>query len=201
MNVSAVLVTRGNLTIPALSNVLESMSRSTAVSQIVVWNNAKRDVDLGVYGRYRAIDDAEHDLIYVQDDDCIVDVDAVIRAWEPGRLVANMPRSRWYDYRDSTLVGWGAVFPRELPAAAFQRFFDADPREATRLPSAFRRDCDLVFSSLTPRTVIDVGFEHLPWAETPGRLFKEPGHALARDAILTECRRIRTWDDDDKRAW
>lgn len=192
--VTACLVTRGDVD---LGPILSSLPSEWPV---VVWDNSQRE-DLGVYGRYAAVAEARTAVVYVQDDDCLIDADRVAAAYEPGRLVANMPRSRWPDYPDSTLVGWGAVFDRHLPRKAFVTMdgtlglLNAEPRSPV-----FLRTSDVIFSALTPRTVIDIGFQHLPWAETPGRMFRQPGHKAERDMVLEQCRRIRDHDDDVRSA-
>lgn len=214
--VSAVIVTRGDVD---LTEILESLPEEW---ERVVWDNGAREVrrhrpgsftaefrgnehtgpllDLAVYGRYAAIHYGlcDGDVIFIQDDDCIVDAAAIAAAYEPGRLVANMPTGRWPDYLDSALVGWGAIFDRNLPGQAFERFDVGHPAWGD---AEFYRTCDVVFSALTPRTVIDVGFRHLPWAEDPGRaMFLQPGHKTERDRMLDICRRVRMGRDDDRRT-
>lgn len=229
-DVTAVIVTRGDV---PLDEIWDSFPE---FGQVIVWTNGRGvraegpgsffawdagtlDLetmqpvfpDLSVYGRYRAIENAQLPVVYVQDDDCIVpDIPGLLARYRPGEIVANMPESRWPDYPDSCLVGWGAVFDRELPARAFERagfdprvspYPDGDWERYTitvagrswTWPSAaaFRRDCDVVFTTLTPQEKVDLGFSHLPWAETPGRLFKEPGHKAARDAMLQAARAAR----------
>jgi hypothetical protein len=186
--VSAAVVTRGDV---PLEDILSSLA---GFGEIVVWDNSQ-GTDLGVYGRYQGVAQARFPVVYVQDDDCLIDAAAVVAAYEPGRLVANMPQSRWPDYPDSTLVGWGAVFDRDLPQRAFDLYRQHHPDGW-----AFQRCADVIFSALTPRTVIDVGFQHLPWAERPGRMFKEPDHKPVRDLMLGRCRRIRDQDDDRRIA-
>lgn len=118
MNVSAVLVTRGNVD---MEPILESLPPAW---ERVIWNNAGQVhrytpsgrawpergpsyeftndgivtepcTDLAVYGRYAAIDHATHDLIYVQDDDVIVeDPQALVRAHDElyhAECVCNCP--------------------------------------------------------------------------------------------------------------
>lgn len=197
--ITAIIVTRGNV---PLDRIAASLPHRW---ELIVWDNSAR-TDCGVYGRYAAIEEATHQRIYVQDDDCLIDAEAVAAAYEPGRLVANMPASRWRDYPDSTLVGWGAVFDSWLPGRAFAEFsrslFASRPNSRTiaEVSTAARRRCDVVFSALTPRTVIDVGFEHLPWAELPDRNFRQPGHKSERDRVLGLCRAIRAVDDDRRVA-
>jgi hypothetical protein len=102
MNVSAIIVTRGDVD---LGPVLDSLPTEW---EIVVWNNgegycrvlgpipgplgSQRNVpNLSVYGRYAAIEYASNDLIYVQDDDVIIsDPLAIVTAW--CARVADNPR-------------------------------------------------------------------------------------------------------------
>lgn len=197
-DVTAVIVTRGDVD---LTMIAQSMPKD--IARLVIWDNSREVVNLGVYGRYAALERAETNVCFVQDDDCLINVSAIIEAYEPGRIVANMPQSRWNDYPDSALLGWGSVFDKDLPPSAFHCFGsrasllnEIDWRGAINV---FRRTCDVIFSALTPRTVIDVGFAHLVWAETPDRMHKQSGHKQERDEILAECRKIRTWPDDDRR--
>jgi hypothetical protein len=199
--ITGIVVTRGDVD---LSEILESLE---SLDQVIVWENGYgarelvdgrlmpsyegRMSDVAVYGRYLAIEWAAHDLIYVQDDDCIVPVEGVIAtALQPGfdltrTIVANMPESRWRDYPDSCLVGWGSVFHRDLPGAAFRRF------SPDNIP-AFYRECDVVFTVLTPSVKVDAGFRHLPWAEDPARaMFKRPDRAPERARVYELARAVR----------
>lgn len=229
MKVTAVIVTRGDV---GLTEIIAGLP----VDEVVVYDNSglvkhfshseesghvRYAANLGVYGRFAGIEFADSDVIYVQDDDCIIDAEAVIDAYEAGRLVANMPESRWADYPDSALIGWGAVFDRDLPQSAFAKigfdgrvspFIGDDWTDYSYTNSAgvtiefedtrpLLRTCDVFFSALTPRTVIDVGFEHLPWAEDLARaMFKQPGHKEERDRMLALARAMRTTTDDDRRG-
>lgn len=189
VEVSAVIVTRGDVDVAPV----EDSTRAAGIVDVVVWDNSRRR-DLGVYGRYAAIPLCLWDRLYVQDDDCIIDVAKVIEQYEPGVVVANMPQSRWGDYPDSALVGWGAVFDRDLPDRAFERFScsDAFPETDDDWPHGlFHRECDTVFTALTPHRKIDVGFAHREFAETPGRMFKRPEHREQRDLMLQLARKVR----------
>ncbi len=163
------------------------------------WEISDGGADLGVFGRYAGVSVLRAfgaDVVYVQDDDCLIDVEKVAGEYMPGRLVANMPQSRWADYPDSTMVGWGAVFDSNLPHRAFDWWRSAYPSCDVK---QFERTCDVVFSALTSRTVIDVGFSHLPYAEQDDRMHRQPGHKAERDLMLDLCRRLRNGADDDVR--
>lgn len=157
--------------------------------------------DQKVFGRYRAVRFAREvlgaDLVVVQDDDCVAPLGRLLELWEPGRVVANMPQSRWADYPDSTMVGWGAVFEPELAARAFDRWAAAGHSVTD---DRFLRCCDVVFSALTPRTVVDLGFAHAPFAHDPSRMHKQPGHKRERDEVLRLARLVRGPHDDDRRV-
>ncbi len=180
--VSAVIVTRGDI---SLKPVLDTLP----FDDIVIWNNRARD-NVMLYGRYVAMREARNQVVYVQDDDCTLTPEAIetlLAEYRPREIVANMPVSRWDDYPDSCLVGWGAVFDRVLPRRAFERYARRYPLGA----NAFMRDCDLVFTTLTPHVKLDLGFAHLPWAEMPYRLFRQPEHAGVREKILQQARDVR----------
>src|SRR2546423_8180622 len=116
---SAVLVTRGGVDLTPILNSLPA-----AVDDVVIWDNSKRPEDLKVLGRYAAVTEARHHAIYTQDDDCVVDVAAVLATYEqapPGLVVANMPLAKRAEYAvlcgqtypGIALVGWGACFDAE----------------------------------------------------------------------------------------
>jgi len=192
-DVSACLVTRGDVD---LDEIVESLA---PFAEVIVWDNGVQE-DFAVYGRYKAIERASSPVVYVQDDDCIIDPAAVCARYEPGTLVANMPVGRWRDYPDSALVGWGAVFDRHLPDQAFRRWSEhvfsiSDETWLAGLDYPWwNRICDLVFSTITSRhRKIDVGFRHLPWAEGPGRMFTaDPAaHRAEHERALRLAREVR----------
>ncbi len=207
--VSAVIPTRGDV---PLDEVLDSLPRDW---QKVVWDNSQRH-DLGVYGRYAAIAECEHDLIWTQDDDVIVsDPQAIVDAWAAryeeeffrwsdvmsiGRfiqnspVVCNMPQEFRHDfYRDHALVGFGAVFHRDAPQMAFRRFFEGIPRTDSLPvhPHKFQRCCDIAFTALTPRVLVDVPKRNLPWADAPNRMWKQPTHQGERAEFLKQVLAVR----------
>lgn len=224
VNVSAIIVTRGDVD---LAPILDSLP---ADWERVVWDNGAGHVtvdgaivvsldrawpgDVGVYGRYAAIEAAEGELIYVQDDDVVVsDPEAIETAWvamrntnevgalprhrDPlGFVVCNMPPEFRHDfYAEHALVGFGAAFHRDAPARAFQRFELAgstwrDGASADRL-DMFHRTCDVVFTALTPRILVDVPKINLPYAEADYRMYRQPGHQAERSRMLELAMKVK----------
>lgn len=196
MNVSAIIVTRGDQN---LLDVLDSLPQEW---ERIVWNNGAGTVgqipgtlhlvpDFSVYGRYAAIEYASHDLIYVQDDDCVVsDPRAIVNAWweahvpefpdQVYHVVCNMPPEfRHGFYEEHALVGFGACFHRDAPERAFRKFW-----LETVGHEVFHRTCDVLFTALTPRVLIDVPVRNLPWASGKDRMYRQPGHQAERGRML-----------------
>lgn len=193
--ITAIIVTRGDVD---LGQILESFG--DWFSEVVIWDNGRGRVthrelgaaepgfgihddqqDLAVYGRYAAIEYAISPLIYVQDDDCVIPIDRFLgiadsyqTELDAGEMIlSNMPVSRWPDYPDSCLVGWGALFHRDLPAKAFDRLEEV-ASEKYRLGTwthggrtfgpDLPRDTPLVererLSDQMHRTTLDLGWFH-----------------------------------------
>lgn len=163
----------------------------------VVWANTEQR-DLKVYGRYAAIRATRSPLILVQDDDCILEAAAVrelvatyMQAVRLDTVVANMPAPFRAHYSDSCLVGFGAVFHRDTPARAFDRYLptlQADPHDQA---DVFLRCCDVVFTTLTPAVWADVPYRNLPWATGEDRMYRQPSHNSERAEMLRVARAVR----------
>src|SRR3990167_11096335 len=68
-----------------------------------------------VFQRYLLAEKAKNDIIYVQDDDCIVDIKELWKHYN-GQLTNGITEHHHNAYRgsDVTLVGWGCFFPKEM---------------------------------------------------------------------------------------
>jgi SAM-dependent methyltransferase len=160
-DVSCVLVTRGDVDLqPVLS--------SLPFDDIVVWDNSVEERDLKVYGRYAAIEAAKHPLIYTQDDDALCpagDLLAAYRLLDTGGLLVNVPPGEW------PWLAWGAIFPREKPAEAFDRYLARHPFD-----DEFLFWADVVFAHIYGWQFVDLGHMNLPWATAPTRMYHQPDH-------------------------
>ncbi len=206
MTVSGIVVTKGDV------DLTPCLMTWPADWQVLVWDNGAGELtvkatpfgpdpfvtfpvsDMGVYGRYAAIEHASGDVIYVQDDDVIVsDPQAIVNTWEydrfkgrdDGFVVCNMPQQFRVHYDDAALVGFGAAFHRDAPARAFGRLglFWSDP--------LFRRECDRAFTVLTPRVLVDVEKQDREFASDQTRLWKQPNHHAETRLMLELAREAR----------
>ena len=125
-----------------------------------------------VYGRYLAISQARYDVVYTQDDDCMVPVKELALHFD-GRFVNNMEPGRLEFYSDGiTLIGWGSFFRKELPERAFRQYNKEYPMD-----SFFHRLSDRIFTGLTPeKKTVCLPFTHLPKASAPNRMSAVQSH-------------------------
>lgn len=68
-----------------------------------------------VANRYLAAEEAKNDIIYVQDDDCLVNFQQLFKRYD-GRLTNTMtkPFQQQYEPLGCTLVGWGCYFDKSM---------------------------------------------------------------------------------------
>lgn len=174
--VTAIVVTRGDVD---LDPILETLP----FDDLIIWDNSERGEDAKCHGRYLAAEEALHDVVYFQDDDLIFrNVDALLAAYEPGRITCNMP-SPWYertnyDTLGCGLVGAGSLVPRGLWQTAFDRYLEHYPKD-----DLFLTYCDQVFGILTPYERLDLGYEILDYALAPGRICTSDGAHEAKTLI------------------
>jgi len=207
MKISAVIVTRGDVD---LTKPLKPLLDSDVLLDLIVWDNAagvvhryakKNDPfkgvvghtfgDRGAFGRYAAIEYAWGDVIYFQDDDCVVqssDLDRLVEAYEPGVLTALMPPSRT-DYTDTVLIGWGSIFDRDLPEKAFYRWRENDGDVSSE--DFLIVGCDFIFPMLTPWKRLDAEHTDLPWAFNNTRTWQRRGYTETKARYLHQLRKIR----------
>lgn len=166
-DVSGVLVTRGDHDV---RRILDSWP----FEDIQLWDNSYME-DLSVYGRYAAMAKAENDLIFVQDDDCLVPVQDLLDRYE-GTMLLNIPPG------EKPLVGWGAVMERDQAFAALDRYRAFYPADGI-----FFRCADVIVTALNQWEMVDLGHDDLPWADGPDRMFRTEGFYAEREKVAERC--------------
>lgn len=171
---TAVIVTRGDVD---LTPVLESLP---AEWPVCIWDNSKRPEDLKVYGHFAALAEIDTEYAYCQDDDAVCPAADVLAAWDEskhaGRILLNEADG------ETPWISWGAIFHKDLPAPAIQRFVDAYGMSDDVLLW-----CDLIFSQLTPWTNVDLGWRNLPWARAANRMVMKDTHYSEQARIRGLC--------------
>lgn len=144
-----------------------------------------RGYDAKVMGRYFAAMDAPTDVIYTQDDDCLVDPAPLFSAYVDGAVVCNMPSSMpWHqrDYSDTVkLVGWGALFDKRLVEPAFELYWRYFPwpkalADEDLVDEFLSRECDRIFTGLNRTIEVDAAMLQLPTSTDSTRMCAENRH-------------------------
>lgn len=179
---TAILVTRGDVD---LGEIFDSLAQHN-IRTSLVWNNSKTLFDLGPFGQYIKTHDSHDAILYFQDDDCVTDASAIVTAWEPGKIVCNMPAEfrPGYENQPDKLMGFGSCFELSLIRPTFDRYFRHFPIDPVLL-----REPNRIFTGLNQDRLklVDVPKLDLPWATAPNRLYRHPDHLMiatvARDRV------------------
>ena len=182
MNISqitAVVVTRGGYDI---SEVIESLK---GFGEVIVADNSIGQ-DYKVWGRYLPGRAPKFPVMYVQDDDCIVDAQGVCNCYGPGVVTVNW--SAKHREVNANLytgglapVGWGAVFDANL-----RKVLDGWERD-----DLFLRECDRVFTALNIINPREIPMRHLARANGRDRMWREPRHLEDIEAIRERIMRVK----------
>ena len=196
-DISAVLVTRGDVD---MLPIIETLP----YGEIIIWDNSKRPVDYGVFGRYVAIAETTRPLVYFQDDDCLVSChESLLEAWEPGYVVGNAfdDAERLHRYEGTTLLGWGSLFEADLPWQTFTEYARHYPMEQLwshwePVGTGHRGlGAEIVFPMLAPSKTITHGVTWLdedgPVLERENRMWKQPGFYDATRWWMDRARSIQ----------
>lgn len=181
-NVSAVLLTRGDVD-------LDPIMETLPYDEVVVWDGRERDEHPGTYGRYLAMREANHDVIYLQDDDCLFDRhDDLLAAYQPGVLTAVYGHGDNPDgLEDVALVHGGAIVDRDVSFAAFDRYLGRWP-----VDEGFYREADMIHGTLCPSVQ-----PALPYAirwdiiDRRDRMSDQPWQRDLKHAITGRARAVR----------
>jgi hypothetical protein len=180
--VTACLITRGDVS-------LEPILATLPYDEVLVWDARERTERPGTFGRYQLMREAKHDVIYLQDDDCVFDRhEELMRAYNPGRITAVYGHGDTPDgYDDMALIHGGALVDRDVSLRAFDRY-----REVWEEDDGFYREADMIHGTLSPFTHV-----HLPYtirmdiAQHPSRMCNQPWQKALKLRITDRARSVR----------
>jgi glycosyltransferase involved in cell wall biosynthesis len=182
-----------------LQPIVDSLHSYDFIDEILVWNNNPdirlklrgskvRVIDskenLLCFGRFQCSQQAKNSVIYVQDDDVIVqNVLDLYRSFksDSSRITHTLApyhyerRERYlYSGAHHALLGWGAFFRKEW-LEVFQNYRGLSD------DLVFRRGADKIFTMLLQRrhNTLRAQIQTLPYSTSPGiALYREPDHRL-----------------------
>lgn len=151
------------------------------INEIIIWDNRKQN--MCGYGRYLASLEAKNQIIYTQDDDCIIgNLDELFSQFDNKYITNNMKEGHLKIYKNlnHTLPGWGMLFRKEWISCLnkYIRIFGID--------DIFLRDTGRLFTGLYGKWKSVLGnIEDLPSASDPKiALWKQPQHKGTRQIII-----------------
>lgn len=171
-NVSAVIVTRGDVDLTTILN-------SLPFDDVVVWDNSVEE-DVQCYGRFAGVARCKNEIVYVQDDDVLVPIAALLREYQPvDVIVANRKPDEEYRF-----LGVGALFPAAA-VDVFDRYRAVYPDDRD-----FGRTADVIFAELNPYRSVWLGYLDFPWQTADNRMYKQPGHYESRNRAIDRARAL-----------
>jgi hypothetical protein len=187
-DVTACLVTRGDQP-EMIARIIETLP----YDEVIVWDNSKRE-DLKIYGRFAAMREASNEVCYTQDDDCLfrhhADLLAEYEDGVPTYVYGHYPEEGGYG--DLPLPCGGALVPRSVAFAAFDRYFEHWPED-----EALHYEADFVVGPLYPTfKQVHLPFEiEMPVAQHASRLCNQPWQADLKLELTNRARAIRDSDE------
>jgi hypothetical protein len=178
-DVSAIIVTRGDVN-------LDPILSSLPYDDVIVWDNSKADHDYKIFGRYAAIPEARHAVVYWQDDDVIFRNHAeLLKCYQPGIAIANMDdawvKGAGYD-NNLVLFGAGSLCDAHLPQEIFSKYLETHPWDDDVL-----LECDFAFGTLVNWARVDLGYEVRDFADAADRLYLQPGQTQRKWRMINRC--------------
>lgn len=139
-----------------------------------------------VYQRYIGASLAKNDVIYVQDDDCIIDYKELFTHYD-GRITNCMTQHHFDAYKGngSTLVGWGCFFPKSM-LKVFDKYI-----ERYGVDDHLLRDADRIFTVLNQpfntkiRDHRDIHFD-----QNQGRMWNEKNHWSSMAEAIQKAKKL-----------
>jgi len=173
--ISAVLLTKFSV-YPEI--ILERLDINDFFDEILIVNESAN-----VYNRYIAAAKAKNSLVYVQDDDCMVNYQHLFKHYN-GQITNAMTKEFIQKYKDKgcTLVGWGCYFHQSM-LGVFDKYIERYGSDDPHL----LREADRIFTYLNqPFNTIQMPHEDL--FQTSDRMGYQENHYKSMDESLEKCR-------------
>lgn len=137
-----------------------------------------------VYERYLLAAQAKNDIIYVQDDDCVIDYKELWTHYN-GQLTNAITAGHFQQYNGTgaTLVGWGCFFPKSM-LKCFSKYIDKYGIDQHLL-----READRIFTTLNQphNTIIR---DHRDFTEQTARMWNEPIHWISASLAIEKTKTL-----------
>jgi hypothetical protein len=139
-----------------------------------------------IYERYLLAKTARNEIIFVQDDDTLINYQVLFSKYD-GRITSALPKNRMADCEalKISLIGWGCFFPKSA-LSVFDKYIEKYGIDAHLL-----READRIFTRLNyPLNIVEQPHEDLSHANSATSMWKEAEHFSSRDEALKKCELI-----------
>lgn len=174
--------------------IIENLLKYPFISEIIIQDNSKTD-NIKCYARYTA--KPRNEIIYTQDDDCIVHniqgiydkfIEDKTRIAYSGELgYEDKIPATIYGKQQCALLGWGSIFKSEWVDVLnkYVRIYGKD--------ECFYRESDRIFSMLLNKihNFVPGGVSHLIGKDDNNALCQQPDHLLFKNLAIERCRKIK----------
>lgn len=176
-----------------LKEIIKHLETIEFIDEILVWKNTSVSNKIN-YGRYLGALKAKNDIIYTQDDDCIVENIEEIYTTFDGKHLSNGIKPgamRHYGSQKgsepySTVMGWGSFFKKEW-FSVLNKYIERYGEDYL-----FYREADRIFSVLLCRrhNTIPVRIRDFPSATSPAALYHQSEHIACMNEAIRKAKEI-----------
>ena len=173
-NVTAVLIKYKRL--KELDKIIQHLETIDQIQDIIVWDNTV--VNMKCLGRYLGALQAKTDIIYFQDDDCIIkNAEEIISQFDGTQIISGMRDTAIERYKDKsdTLMGWGSVINKSW-IGSLNRYIDR-----YGIDDVLLREPDRIFTSMRPYKVVHSEIQDFPSCRSREALYMQKDHEAYAD--------------------
>lgn len=176
-----------------LREIIKHLGTIKFIDEILVWQNTSANNKIN-YGRYLGALNAKNNIIYVQDDDCIVEnIEEIYTTFDDKHLSNGIKPGAMGYYGSqkgnepySTIMGWGSFFKKEW-VLVLNKYIEKYGEDYL-----FYRETDRIFSVLLCRrhNTIPARIKDFPSATSPTALYRQSEHIACGNEAIKRVGRI-----------
>lgn len=172
-----------------IEKIVQHLSSHLFIDEILIRDNDKEE-NIMSYGRYKLMEKARNDIIYVQDDDCIVhNIQEIWKGFkkDPTRIHYGATERLFSKEKEVDgklcLMGWGAFFKSEW-VSNLKRYTDKYGKD-----ECFHRETDRIFSILRDKNhkMYDGKIEQLDGYLSKDALSEQKDHIGYKKLAIERC--------------
>lgn len=152
------------------------------IDEILVWDNTQGE-NIFTYGHLKNALIAKNDIIYSQDDDCIINnIQELYDNFDGTKMIVGMKANRFEEYsKFDSMMGWGAFWDR-----AWIKVLDKYIAKYGE-DYILKREIERIFTALMDKKVMVADVFEYPSAIANFALHKQNDHEEAKRIAIDRC--------------